>query len=369
MAWTVFFIVVFGIAIVIPIVWAVVGLAQGNRRFWPTLVGAAWAVALMLVTFIGSCTKWGECSTTSASADAVHCARGDRVTPDCKPDIWARECGGTAPGCATIPAGSICPRGERPVFVFCERAQEGGVKQPWATWSDLSFIASGLWILWLLHYLGRPRRTSGGVLVPAGADNPMMGVGWLSVVYGLIVIFMGPASMWYHASLKSWAGWFDSMSVVFWLSFNAFYVLYMVLYVMRGCGRGAGRTIAVLCLWAGFSIVFAIVAAAVPGASLVGYFISGGLWGLAELLFLFALICRTGLVYQRTWWLILLNILLLGLTMTIWVLFNDGVVSATTCQARESFPGHALFHILASFSTVLTFITFASERRVAAGNG
>jgi hypothetical protein len=363
MGWTVVLIVVFGIAIIIPATWSIIGLIRGNTKFWPGVAGTAWALALLLVTFVGIATNWGGCSSTSESAQGVTCVSGD-VESGCKPDVWNLECGRRSPGCPPIAARSFCPSGQRPVFVFCEPIQFGAVKQPWATWSDFAFIAAGLWLLWFFHYFWSPgTTTTGSTIVSMAADNPMITIGWLSVTYGMIVIFMGPPSQWFHASMKEWGGWFDSMSVVIWLMFNAIYVLYMLVFAMWGKGRGITRTIVVLSVWGGLVIIFGLIGMN-PDARLYLYFASGGLWGVVEVIYIFVAAFAAGVTYRRTWWLFLSNLLLLAVTMTIWIFFNDGVVSATACQNREAFPGHALFHILASFSTILTFASFASEQRV-----
>ena len=360
MGLTVAMIIIFGIAAVIPAAWSIIGLIGGEKRYWPGVLGAAWAVALLLVTFIGAGKNWGDCPIDGGSAEGViTCATGD--TAGCKPDVWALECGQPPGGdCTTIPAGSSCPEGQRPVFVFCEKIQHGGVKQPWATWSDLSFIAAGLWLLWFFHYFGRPGRYGETTMT---ADNPMIVTGWLSVVYGMIVIFMGPPSQWFHASMKDLGGWFDSMSVVIWLMFNGVYVTYNLLFAMWGNGRETARTITVLVAWVVLVAIFGIIAVN-PDARLYGYFASGGLWGVAEVIYVFVAAYHKDVAYRRTWWLFVINIFVLAVTMTIWVFFNDEVVSPTACQGREGFPGHAVFHILASFSTVLTFMSFASEQRV-----
>jgi hypothetical protein len=366
-AWAVAFILVFGTAALIPAVWSIVGLARGNTRFWPGVVGTCWAVLLLVFTLIQIGTNWGGCdSTSSTSKGAIGCAAGDTVS-ECKPDVWALECGRTPQGekCPDIPDGSFCPPGEQPVFPFCEPIRpDAAVKQPAATWSDLSFIAAGLWLLWFFQYFARTGTGSwGGTTVTTTADNPMITPGWLSIAYCLIVIFMGPPSMWFHASMRDWAGWFDSMSVVFWLMFNALYVLYTLAFAMWGRGRGIARPATVLLSWVGLVGFLGILGAADSDLRLAGYFISGGLWGLAEVAYLFATLSGD-VKYRRTWWLFVLNVGVLAVTMTVWVFFNDGIVSATACQGRESFPGHALFHILASISTVLTFMSFASERKV-----
>jgi hypothetical protein len=359
MAWSIVFILVFGIALLVPTVWAIVGVATGRKRFWPCVAGAAWALALMLVTFIGMATDWGGCD---AETDIGTLACGEV----CKPDVWSSECGRTSAGCPAIPAGQYCPAGVRPTFAFCEPFQDGPIKQPSATWSDLSFIASGLWLLWWMAMFARPgTMSSGATSVTTTADNPMIVAGWLSITYAFIVIFMGPPSMWFHASMKNWGGWFDSISVVVWLGFNAVYVGYTLLFAMWGNGRGAARPIAVLAATAALVVVFGSIGWAEPSARLFGYIVAGGLWGIAEVVYIFVAAYATGVEYRRTWWMFLVNFGILATTMTVWVLFNDAVVSQEACQSREDIPGHAFFHILASVSTAWTFFDFGSERRVA----
>lgn len=368
MTLTVILIIVFGIGIVIPATWSIVGLIMGNTKFWPGVLGTGWAVALLLVTFIGIGINWGGCprpgQPTGSSKGAVKCAAGDTIQ-NCEPDVWRVECRqpSPAPCPSTIPVGTFCPSGQKPVFPFCEHIQTGGVKQPWATWSDLSFIAAGLWLLWFFQYFWRPYETSEASMA---ADNPMITIGWLSVTYGMIVIFMGPPSQWFHASMKEWGGWFDSMSVVIWLMFSAVYVIYTLAAPMWGNGRGSIRTIAVLVIWGALVVICALIAIN-PDARTYLYFAGGVPWGIAEVIYLIVGLTSSRVRYRRTWWLFGINFLVLAATMTIWVFFNPEIellTPPTACQAREAFPGHALFHILASFATVLTFASFASERRV-----
>lgn len=354
---SIFFIFFFGIAALMPVLWAIGAAVRGDSGYWPTFIGAGFAIGLLLVTFIGIGRNWGGCSLnrSDSSKGAIKCAIGDNLT-GCEPDVWKLECRQPA-GCKDpIVPGAFCPKNQKPVFPFCERIQFGRVRQPWATWSDLSFVAAGLWILWGLHYFA-----TGGTL--GTEDNPMRQIGLLSITYGFIIIFMGPPSQWFHASMQDWGGWFDTMSVVAWLTFNAVYVIYTLVCTVSGKGRGLLRTIIVFLIWAGLLIICGFIAIA-PERRLYLYFVGGVPWGLAEVLYLFFVSCCKGVTYRRTWWLFVINLVLLGVTMTIWIFFNDGIVSATACQGREGIPGHAFFHILASFSTILTFLSFASERRV-----
>jgi hypothetical protein len=366
-AW--FLIIFFGIGAIIPIVWSIIGLAQGNTMFWPGVFGSVWAVGLLLVTFIGIGTNWGGCPPGSATAGgSVQCYRRMTDTePSCKPDLWKLQCNvtprercGTGATAAAIPVNAYCPTGQLTVFPFCEQIQKGPVKQPWATWSDLSFVAAGLWLFWFLSFSQASETTRSAGNPPT--DNPMQMIGVLSVVYCMVVVFMGPPSQWYHASMKEWAGWFDSMSVVIWLTFNAVYVSYMLFATMWGNGRATERTILVMVIW--LVIVGICGGIAInPDARTPLYFVGGVPWGLAELAYVICSYACNGVRYRRDWWWILINVLILGPTMIIWGFWNDSMAH-TSCIGRAWFPGHALFHILASFSCVITFISFRSEKSV-----
>lgn len=363
-----FFIIFFGIGALVPAAWSIIGLIGGNTKFWPGVFGTIFAIGLLTATFIGIATKWGGCPTDSATSEgAVKCYK--KVTDDkaaCEPDIWKLECDskprqkcGTGTTAVEIPQKAYCPTGYKAVYSFCEVIKwDSRVKQPWATWSDLSFVGVGLWILWFLHFYERSETTR--MADNPGVDNPMMLTGWLSVFYGLIVIFMGPPSQWYHASMKDWGGWFDTMSVVTWMMFNAVYVTYMLFRTMWGNGRQTERTIIVMCSWFLLLIICGFIAVS-PGARTPLYFVAGVPWGIVEVVYLFVSWKCTTCKYTRNGWWFVANFLLLAGTMTLWGFYNDGIAQ-TSCIDRAGFPGHALFHILASVSCLLTFLSFKSER-------
>ena len=381
MGWTALYIIIFSILGGIPLVWSVVNLRRGTSAA-VAMIGLVFAMFLLFFTF-GYLSRGGACpignQPTGTSAGAITCVPPPSPTSSpCEPDVWIAECQkkivgphcpAPLPKAAPLPANTFCPKGQTPVFDFCEHMQPGNIKQPWAFWSDLSFIAAGLWLFWLFQYYDRMRDSGrfrlGQLIIPLTADNPMVEIGFLSITYGLIVIFMGPPSMWYHAWIRDWAGWFDTMSVVIWLMFNAAYVWVTICGPMWGKMRGVGRTITVLCIWGGFLVTFGPIAAKHQSFRLILYFIAGGSWGLGELVYLIAGAASSKATFRRNNWLFLANFLVLVITMTIWLFWNPGVslfTSAQACQARESFPGHATFHILASLSTLLTFFSFASER-------
>ena len=99
-------------------------------------------------------------------------------------------------------------------IVFCEGYETGAIKQPVAVWTDLAFVAAGLTVV-----------LAAGIRSPAGL-NPMADpASVIPLVYGLIAIFMGPASAVFHASMKDWGGWFDNMSIIIWAAFSLSYTL------------------------------------------------------------------------------------------------------------------------------------------------
>jgi hypothetical protein len=129
-----------------------------------------------------------------------------------------------------------------------------------------------------------------------------------------------------------------------------------------GQGRGIQMPIVILAVW-GLLVILCGFIAIEPKARLGLYFAGGVPWGLAEVIYVFRAHLEERHLSQDVVAFRESNLLLLGCTMGIWIVFNDAIVT-TGCIRRQDFPGHALFHILASFSTILTFCSFASERRV-----
>lgn len=133
--WTIAFIVVFGIAALVPAVWSIIGVIGGKREYWPAVAGIGWALVLMILFSVGMAVDWGGCDAQDAGG-AVRCEAAGCT----RPDPWGDRC----TRCPGVAEGAYCPAGERPVFDYCEAFANGKIKQPWATWSDLSFIAAGL---------------------------------------------------------------------------------------------------------------------------------------------------------------------------------------------------------------------------------
>lgn len=104
---------------------------------------------------------------------------------------------------------------------YCETLRPGKIKQPANTWSDLGFIITGLIILAIAgRENGRSTRSE--------KPNPMNTGRYPSVLFGLVVFFMGPGSMMFHASMKAWGGFIDSTSMFLLLAFLIGYDLQQI---------------------------------------------------------------------------------------------------------------------------------------------
>lgn len=101
---------------------------------------------------------------------------------------------------------------------FCETVEETRpIKQPINTWTNLSFLAAGLMVILIA---GNTPTT------PTSASTPMSDPqSMVPLFYGLIVMFLGPGSMLFHASGKKWGGWFDEMSMVVWVGYSFSYTV------------------------------------------------------------------------------------------------------------------------------------------------
>jgi hypothetical protein len=228
----------------------------------------------------------------------------------------------------------------------CENRLTGArkVKQPVNTWSDLGFVAAGLLILLMVG----AARLNG--VVP---QNPMQSASFYSIAYGLIVIYLGPGSMFYHASIKKWGGWLDNMSMVLWTTFLLVYVI----------ARGAkfDDQIGIVALI--FLLVVAGSGAIIWFVEGSGKFIFGGMiavWGVLEIIILIAGAAGSpflGLQRTEGGWL-LGAALSFGLAVFIWLRSNDG---GPWCYPHSWAQGHAAWHLLSALSTFFIFLYLRSE--------
>lgn len=226
----------------------------------------------------------------------------------------------------------------------CESLLSGSnkIRQPVNTWSDLGFVASGLLILFAVG----ADRLNGTV-----AQNPMQTATFYSIVYGFLVIFLGPGSMYYHASMKKWGGWLDNMSMVFWTFFLLVYVLARGLHFDDGVAA---------VIWLAAVALAGAIIWFVEGS---GKFIFGGavaVWGVLEIVLLIVQATGGSLMgLHRTEWGWLLGAAIsFGVAVVIWTRSNDG---KPWCFPDSWAQGHAAWHLLSALSTFFIFLYLRSE--------
>jgi len=108
----------------------------------------------------------------------------------------------------------------QPNSCYCEqfdrgaiRRNDGGVRQPVNTWFNLYSIGTSLLVA-VFVYRDRDKGVTG---------NPIRSKSWIPDLYIFAVLFLGLGSMWFHASLKEWAGNLDGLSMYVYAAFLVFY--------------------------------------------------------------------------------------------------------------------------------------------------
>ena len=216
------------------------------------------------------------------------------------------------------------------------------VKQPINTWSDLGFVAAGMMIFYMIGSF----RLSGAV-----AANPLQGTSFFSIVYGMLVIYLGPGSMFYHASVKKWGGWLDNMSMVLWTAFLIVYVF------ARGIPMPDSLTVIVyltIVVSSGVIIWF------VEGSGKYIFGLMVGVWGVLEIIILIVQATGSSVMglHRTEWGWLILAAASFGLAIFIWLRSKDG---QPWCYPNSWAQGHAAWHLLSAVSAFSIFLYLRSE--------
>lgn len=234
--------------------------------------------------------------------------------------------------------GDLC-LAQVPNTCFCEQLDPHGiVKQPVNTWSNIGFIAAGLLILWQLGTTRSPA---------AGSSNPMVGPTPYSIGYGMLVVFLGPASMFFHGSLRDWGGWLDILSLIL---YGSFLLLYDVIRIRR----------------AGTEVFAGLYLMLVGPLALVTWLVKNSgqvVFGILILLVLssqIAILTKQVDGVRREWmpWL-LVSLLCFGTAFFgIWLWSNT---AGPLCTPESWLQGHALWHLLTAASAFFMYLYLRTE--------
>ncbi|MEE2790467.1 MAG: hypothetical protein VX453_02420 [Acidobacteriota bacterium] len=126
---------------------------------------------------------------------------------------------------------------------FCEAFREGSIKQPANTWSNLGFVAAGLWVA---------RRASINRKSAFRSSNLIGRSEFLSILYATLVVFLGPGSMAMHGSGTAWGATADVLSMLLYITFP---VVYALTRLIRGGVRICVWLYVALAGWLGFSLL------------------------------------------------------------------------------------------------------------------
>ena len=220
---------------------------------------------------------------------------------------------------------------------FCEASRPGLIKQPVNTWSNISFIISGLTIGWLLMR-GTFSRNNNSI-----SQTPFYGV-----FYSCIVVFLGPGSMAMHATTGELGGFFDMLSMYLVASFTLSYA------AMRFFRLGA--------LY--FSLMYVVLLTFCIWADGAPYHIIFWFFGDTVFMILIVLtVCVEALnsfvrktTHDRRW-----GYGAVGSLVLAFFIWNISKTGTSLCDPYSLIQGHAIWHILDAVAAFCLFMFYASE--------
>lgn len=267
---------------------------------------------------------------------------------------------------------------------WCERVSDGPFREPVNTLSNLGFMVAGLYILYKL--------------TNESSFNEFSGLNKITILYGVVVVYLGPGSMMMHGTNTEWGGWADNLSMVMyivipWLynislmakwSIKKFAITYFVIIIsyavlrwLYGWGLGIGFNLfgtsiglwfiseALYRFWSpafrflsgflGFFVMFLF------GTSPIDIFnnISDYWWTL--FFWLPGLLATHKPEGRRSTIWFILGMISYFLAFAIW---TTGVPDHQNCSPDSIIQAHGIWHLLTALATFLFFIHYRSEQKL-----
>jgi Ceramidase len=231
---------------------------------------------------------------------------------------------------------------------YCERLRPGEdvVKQPINTYSNVAFVLAGLAILTVIAAGDSP-----------APRDPMEDETFYAVLFGCIVVYLGPGSMFFHASMKKWGGWLDTFSMML---FTGFLFAYDVAGLLDA-GEAVFLAIYIPLVAALGLLSWKVEDGPLPWPKLsMGTFCFGALaiaWGLLQILVIpgwggidrddgpAGALLGTGLAVFLT-------------GFVVQQLSDSG---GPLCREDSKLQGHAVWHVLAAIAALITFFYLRTE--------
>lgn len=222
--------------------------------------------------------------------------------------------------------------------LFCEAFSDTWIKQPANTWSNLGFVAAGLW---MVSYTSIGRGNSWIV------DNIFTKSQSLPMLYALLVIFIGPGSMALHGTGHAWGHTLDVLAM---FTFIMFPIAWTVTHLIRG----EERAFWVIYLSLTIPLTFAHVFGVLPFSGIVLYAVLIPTTIALEVARYF--LRPTG---RRS---IALMVCAIGSFALAFLAWRLSLTGAPLCDPRSLVQGHALWHLLCAGATVWLFLAYTSEK-------
>ncbi|MHA1452389.1 MAG: ceramidase domain-containing protein [Promethearchaeota archaeon] len=253
---------------------------------------------------------------------------------------------------------------------YCEHMNFAAiVRQPVNTWSNLFATCLGLIVLWGLDKKhieneaghSRTKKIKFGTLwrknIPNEPDNPMRSRNSISILYGIVMIFVGTGSMYFHASGVFYGGLIDLISMQTFVSFLLVYNLQRLIRFSDKWFWG---------IWISLNI-FMGVTVKMPGFPGHIYFnvLVFTEIGIEPVLFALSFL-PIGLVrFRRDWKLYLLSFAMYFTAFMFWI--NSTEIGTPLCfpdWPRSLLQGHAFWHYFAALATLVIYLYMKTETQI-----
>lgn len=213
---------------------------------------------------------------------------------------------------------------------FCEHLRDDWIRQPANTWSNMGFVLVGLLII------ARP-------MPKTDTDAPLRDNWRFRVAYGLMAMFIGLGSWWYHASMSFAGQWFDVMGMYL---LPTFLVAYNGVRLGRIAMRGFLSAWLLVNALLGLMLAFAAQLRRPVFAALLAILFASELYTGKK---------RIAVLTTKWLWSALFTF---AVAWGIWNLDRHGIV----CDPHSLAQGHAVWHLLCAVSTWLLYRYYCSAR-------
>lgn len=222
--------------------------------------------------------------------------------------------------------------------MFCEAFGETWIKQPANTWSNLGFVAAGLWMV---------KRISRDVGDSSATENAFTRSLSLPMLYAGLVIFIGPGSMALHGSGHAWGHTLDVLAMFT-------FIMFPIAWSLTRLADGGERTFWLAYLSLTTPLTLAHLLGVIPFSGILLYVV----------LIPTAIVLESARYFVRPAGMRSLGFTLgaLGCFALAFAAWRLSLSGAPLCAPESLIQGHALWHLLCAAATVFLFAAYMKER-------